>query len=403
MFISCIFHVDMIHSIYSNINMIKTFVFRLYPTKAQAQSLSETIETVRRWYNECLAERKTAYETEKRSVSKFAQLAKVKDYKANNPYAAGIHSHILQVATSDLDKAFQAFFRRVKSGETPGYPRFKSKDRFDSIGLKEYGNGFKIVDKRLKVSGVGNVKVRWHREIEGDIKTVRIKHKAGKWFASFACEVEANPLPKTGKAIGVDVGLSKLLTLSNGETVDNPRNYRKAQARLRVLQRSVARKKKGGANRRKAIRLLQAHHLHVANQRSDFAKKVVFNLVSRFDVIAIEDLQVSNMAHHPTLAKSILDAGWAYFRSHLSFKAEEAGKIVVAVDPAYTSKTCSECGQRIENLTLAVRWINCDCGASLDRDHNAAINILKRAGHARLGSTWDVSPCVLKEAPMPLG
>ncbi|NJM39352.1 MAG: IS200/IS605 family element transposase accessory protein TnpB [Anaerolineae bacterium] len=307
-------------------------------------------------------------------------------------FVIAVHSHILQVATTDLDKAFQAFFRRAKAGESLGYPRFKGRKRFDSFGLKEYGNGFKIADKCLKLSGVGNLKVRWHREVEGQIKTVRIKRNAGKWFAAFACEVEPKSLPYSGEAIGVDVGLSKLLTLSNGESVGNPRNYKNAQARLRVLQRSVARKKKGGANRRKAVGLLQAHHVHVANQRSDFIKKIIFNLVSRFDVIAIEDLQVSNMAQHPTLAKGILDAGWGYFRSHLSFKAEEAGKTVVAVDPSYTSKTCCRCGQRIENLDLSVRWINCDCGASLDRDHNAAINILRRAGHARLGPTWGIGP-----------
>lgn len=383
--------------------MLKTFVFRIYPNKEQVQLLDSTIETCRRWYNECLAERKTAYETEKKSVSKFDQLAKVKDYKKSNPYAATLHSHILQVATSDLDKSFQAFFRRVKHGETPGYPRFKGKDRFDSIGLKEYGNGFKIIDNRLRISAIGNIKVRWHRSIEGEIKTVRIKRTAGKWFASFACDVEPVLLEKTGLEVGVDVGINHLLTTSEGETVENPKWYRASQKRLRVLQRSIARKKKGGANRRKAVRLLQSHHLHTANQRADFIKKTVYELVVRYDVIAIEDLNVSGMSKNHCLSKSVLDAGWGYFRSHLSFKAEEAGKIVVAVDPAYTSKTCSGCGQRIENLTLGVRWINCDCGNSMDRDHNAAINIKSRAGYVRLGSTWSVGSCVPEEAPMPLG
>ena len=187
--------------------MLKTFVFRIYPNKEQIQLLDATIETCRRWYNECLAERKFEYETNRKSISKFDQLAKVKDYKKSNPYAATIHSHILQVVTSDLDKSFQSFFRRVKHGETPGYPRFKGKDRFDSIGLKEYGNGFKIIDKRLRISAIGNIKVRWHRPIEGEIKTVRIKRTAGKWFASFACDVEPVLLEKTGLEVGVDVGI----------------------------------------------------------------------------------------------------------------------------------------------------------------------------------------------------
>jgi len=380
--------------------MFKTFKYRLYPSRTQARLLSQTLETCRRWYNACLEERKTAWETDKRSVGKYAQLRKVKELKDQSAYAAPVHSHILQMVVQDLDKAFTAFFRRVKAGEKPGYPRFKSRDRFHSFGLKEYGNGFRLDGRRLKVSGIGRIPVRWHRPVEGEIKTVRLLYKAGKWYAAFGCEIEAHPLPPTGNEVGVDVGLHHLATLSTGETIENPRWYRVEQARLRILQRRVSRRKLGGSNRRKAIAALQRQHERIANRRGDFLKKMAYGLVARYDRIALEDLQVENMVRNRHLAKTILDAGWSYLSQHLAYKAEEAGRVVHRVTAAYTSKTCSHCGTVFENLSLADRWISCSCGLSLDRDVNAALNILNRAGQARWGATWPVSAtaCVPQEA-----
>lgn len=378
--------------------MLKAFQYRLYPTKSQERLLESTLETCRRFYNACLAERKEAYEQEKRTISKFAQLRQVKTLKQTNPYAATVHSHILQVVVSDLDKAFQAFFRRVKAGEKPGYPRFKGRNRFDSFGLKEYGNGFRLDGRRLKLSGIGRVAVRWHREIEGQIKTARVIRKAGHWYVSFACEVEQpEPLPSTGQSVGVDVGVASLITLSDGAKVDNPKWYRASQAKLRIAQRRVARRKKGGKNRRKAVLQLQRLHVHTQNQRRDFLNKLAHGLVQANDVIAVEDLQIQNMVRNKHLSKSILDSGWGYFRQRLAAKAAEAGRVVVAVNPAYTSKTCSGCGTVFEHLTLSDRWVECACGLSLDRDHNAALNI-QRAGHVRLGITWPIAACVPKEA-----
>lgn len=378
--------------------MLKAFQYRLYPTKSQERLLESTLETCRRFYNACLAERKEAYEQEKRTISKFAQLRQVKTLKQTNPYAATVHSHILQVVVSDLDKAFQAFFRRVKAGEKPGYPRFKGRNRFDSFGLKEYGNGFRLDGRRLKLSGIGRVAVRWHRELEGQIKTARVIRKAGHWYVSFACEVEQpEPLPSTGQSVGVDVGVASLIALSDGTKVDNPKWYRASQAKLRIAQRRVARRKKGGKNRRKAVLQLQRLHVHTQNQRRDFLNKLAHGLVQANDVIAVEDLQIQNMVRNKHLSKSILDSGWGYFRQRLAAKAAEAGRVVVAVNPAYTSKTCSGCGTVFEHLTLSDRWVECACGLSLDRDHNAALNI-QRAGHVRLGITWPVAACVPKEA-----
>lgn len=366
---------------------MKTFRFRLYPTKPQKRLLEVTLETCRRFYNDCLAERKEAYEERQETIGKYAQLRRVKVLKETNPYAKPVHSHILQVVVTDLDKAFQAFFRRVKAGETAGYPRFKGRHRFDSFGLKELGNGFRLDGRRLKLSGIGRVAVRWHREIEGKIKTLRVVRKAGKWYACFSCEVEEQPpLEATGQSIGLDVGIASLITTSLGEKVENPKWYRVGQAKLRVAQRRVARRKKGGSNRRKAIVQLQRVSEHIENRRKDFFNKLACRLVGANDLIAIEDLQVKNMVRNRRLSKSIMDAGWGYFRQRLEAKAVEAGRQVVAINPAYTSKTCSACGTIFEHLTLSDRWVQCECGLSLDRDHNAALNI-QRAGHVRLGLT----------------
>lgn len=377
--------------------MLATYRYRLYPTKSQRRCLDATLETCRRWYNACLEERKTSWETEKRSVGKYEQLRKVKDHRHENTYAAQLHSHILQVTTSDLDKAFQAFFRRIKAGERPGYPRFRSRDRFDSFGLKQCGNGFRLDGRRLRLTGIGRIAVRWHRPVGGTIKTVRIRRQAGKWFACFSCEFEPTARPSGGREVGLDVGIASLLTTSDGEHVENPKWYRSAQARLRVLQRRAARRSRGGANRQKAIGAVARQHERISNRRSDFLKKLVHSLVSTYDRIAVEDLQILNMVQHPHLAKSILDAGWGYFRQHLSFKAECAGRVVVAVAPAYTSGTCSACGHRFETLTLAQRWVECSCGLSMDRDENAARNVLE-AGRASWGVTWPAAACVPQEA-----
>jgi len=377
--------------------MFVTFKRRLYPSRSQERLLSQTLETRRRRCNIRLAGRKDAWESEKRSVSKFAQLAKVKDCRKENPFAGRVHSHVLQGVAADLDKAFQAFFRRVKAGETPGRPRFRGRGRFDSFGFTECGNGFTLDGRRLKLFGIGRAAVRWHRPIEGRIKTLRIRRQAGKRHACFACETEAHPLPPTGREVGVDVGIASLLAASDGERIENPKRRRSEQARLRVLQRRAARRKKGGANRRKAVQALQREHNRIANRRADFIKKIVHGLVARYDHIAIEDVQIVNMAQSHRLSKSILDAGRGCFRKRLSFKAAWAGKMVVAAAPAYTSRMCSACGASLGELTLAQRWVECSCGLSLDRDENAARNALA-LGRSAWGVTWPVAASVPQEA-----
>jgi putative transposase len=370
--------------------MYKVFKYRLYPSKTQAKRLESVRETCRRWYNECLAERKTAWDERRERISKNDQLRRVKEQKATNPWAAEIHSHVLQLVVTDLDKAFQGFFRRVKAGETPGFPRFKGRNRFSSFGYKEYNNGFKIDGRRLRLSGIGRIAVRWHRTIEGEIKTLRLIEKAGKWYACFTCEAEPRRLPATGQEIGIDVGIASLITTSDGEKIENPHWYRREERKLRVLQRRVSRRKLDGSNRRKAVRQLQRQHERITNRRKDYVNKLVHRLIQQYDRIALEDLRIRNMIKNRHLAKSIMDAAWGYLMIRLHVKAAEAGRVVVMVDSKYTSKTCSGCGHVFGDLTLKDRWITCQCNLSLDRDHNAALNILKRAGHVR----WCISSSV---------
>ena len=380
--------------------MLTTFKYRLYPSKKQVALMDETIETCRRWYNLCLGERKNAWETERRNIGKFDQLAKVKDYRKENAYAFRVHSHILQGVVADLDKAFQAFFRRVKIGEAPGYPRFKGKYRFNSFGLKEYGNGFRVDGRRLKVSGIGRIRVRWHRQMEGKIKTLRICKQAGDWYASFACEIpEKAPLTETNQSIGIDVGIHHLLATSEGEVIENPKWYQASQKKFRILNRTLSRRKKGGANRRKAVIAIQKQAQHIVHQREDYLNKLTYRFTQGYDLIALEDLQIVNMVQNRSLSKSILDTGWGYFKQRLIGKAAEAGRRVIEVNPADTSRTCSSCGRIFDHLDLSDRWVKCVCGLSMDRDINAAMNIVNRAGHARWDKSTAIGLRLSQEAP----
>lgn len=361
--------------------MLRTYKYRLYPSKAQECRLYQVLDVCRHWYNMCLAERKWAYQLEERSVTQSQQEKDGIAYRKTFPQAQLVFSQTMQSVCDAVDKAFQAFFRRVKAGEKPGYPRFKGRHHFHSFAFKQFGVGAKLDGRRLKLFGIGRVAVRWHRPIEGEIKIVRIVQKAGMWYACFACEVPENePLPATGNTIGIDVGISALITTSDGRKADNPNYYRAGQTKLRRLQRQLARAKRGSKNRKKKLRRVQRQQEHVANQRRDYLHKLSRQLVNHYDGVALEDLRITNMVRNRHLSKSILDSGWSMFGQFLAYKAENAGRAVAYVDPAYTSKSCSNCGAIFEHLTLSDRWVKCACGLSLDRDHNAAINILKRTG-----------------------
>lgn len=359
--------------------MLKTFRYRLYPNARQIQAIETMLETHRRIYNAALEQRKTEYEQNERSVSYGDQSASYKVARETNEYYQKTNFSSVQRTLKRLDKAFKAFFQRVKSGEKPGYPRFKGRRRLDSMEFT-YSDGSKIRGNKLYIQYVGEIKLKMHRPIPDSIKTVVIRRRAGKYYACFACEIEPMPLEMTGAAIGLDMGISNLITTSDGEFFAPPKYLRQSERKIRVQQRTVARRKKGSKRRRKAIKNLQRTHEHIANQRKDTAHKIARYLVNNYDLIAIENLNTQGLLKNHNLAKSIADAAWNTFVTILSFKAEEAGRQVAKVDPRYTSQQCSTCGEIVKK-DLSVRVHDCPrCGLKIDRDVNAAINILARTG-----------------------
>lgn len=380
----------------------KTFKYKLIPTPAQQAGLDAVLWRCRTLYNAALDQRITAWQRCQVSVSRYEQEAELKAIRAEMPAYAAIHSHVLQDVLARLDRTYQAFFRRVQRGEKAGFPRFKGRDsrRFHSFTFKEYGNGARLDNGVLVLSKIGRLALRWSRPLEGTPKTVTISKEADGWYVAISCaEVPVKALPLRGEETGIDLGLASFATLADGSSIANPRLFRVAEQRLKRAQRRVSRRVKGSKRRRKAVRWLAKAHAKVRRARADFHHKTALSLVRQYDTIYHEDLQTANMVQNHHLAKSISDAGWGGFLSILSFKAEEAGKTVVAVPPAYTSQACSGCGVLVQK-GLSVRWHSCpDCGTSLHRDHNAALNILRRgregrAGQALQASTWAVGPSV---------
>jgi len=364
----------------------KTFKYKLKPTAEQERELERVLRACRRLYNTALEQRKTAYERCGVSLSRYGQEAELKDIRAAMPEYAAMHSHVLQDVLARLDKAFQAFFRRIREGQTPGYPRFHGRDRYNSFTYKEFDNGARLDNGFLLLSKIGRMAVRWSRPLEGTPKTVTVSREADGWYVGFSCaDVPMQPLPATGQETGIDLGIEAFATLADGTRIFNPGWYRQAERALKTAQRRVSRRKKGSNRRRKAVKLLAKAHLKVKRQRADFHHKTALTLVQQNDTIYHEDLRTANMVKNHSLAKSISDAGWSAFLSILHAKAAYAGRRVVAVPPAYTSQMCSGCGVLVRK-GLSVRWHSCpECGTSLHRDHNAAKNI-ERAGQALRGA-----------------
>ncbi|HET8905585.1 MAG TPA: transposase [Ktedonobacterales bacterium] len=363
----------------------KAYQYKLKPTPDQERELERVLWRCRTLYNTALEERSTAYRRCGVTLTGSQQQAELPDVKAAFPEYAAIHSHVLQDVLTRLDNTYQAFFRRVQAGQTPGFPRFQGRDRYHSFTYKQYGNGARLDNGFLVLAKIGRVAVRWSRPLEGTPKTVTISREADGWYAVLSCaEAPAQPLPPTGRETGIDVGLKVFLITADGEIVENPRLHRRGEKKLAKAQRRVSKRKKGSHRRRKAVGNLQRAHQMVKRQRADFHHKTALKLLRGYDTIYLEDLQVANMVRNRQLAKSISDVGWAQFRTILAAKAAYAGRRVVAVPPAYTSQDCSGCGTRIPK-SLSMRTHVCtSCGLVLDRDENAARNI-QWAGQALRG------------------
>lgn len=337
--------------------------------------MNQWLEECRWLFNHFLAERKEAWEQEQRSINYHAQATSLPTLKEQRPTLASVHSQVLQNVAVRIDLAFKAFFRRVKAGEKPGYPRFRGKGRYDSFTFPQ--SGFSLNGNILRLSKIGNVKVVLHRPVEGQIKTCTIKRSStGKWYVMFSCEWEPAPLPENNEAVGIDVGLHSFATLSTGEQIENPKFFRQEEKALAKAQRKLSKAEKGTPERKKCRKVVARIHERIAWKRQDFIHQHSRKIVNHFGIIAVEDIQVNRMLHNHCLAKSISDAAWSGFFQLLAIKAEWAGRKFVAVNPAYTSQTCSGCGHR-QKMPLSERVFKCPCcGAELDRDVNAALNIL---------------------------
>jgi putative transposase len=381
----------------------KTYKEKLRPTPAQERALERVLWRCRTLYNTALEQRITAWQRCHVSLTRYQQEAELKAIREAFPEYAAIHSHVLQDVLARLDTTYQAFFRRLMNGERPGFPRFQGRERYHSFTFKEYGNGARLENGSLVLSKIGRIAVRWSLPVKGTIKTVTVSKEADGWYVCCSCAaVPLEPLPLTGRETGIDVGLKVFLITAEGQPVKNPRHYRRAERALKKAQQRVSRRKKGSNRRRKAVQVLARRHQHVRRQRHNFHHQTALDLVRAYDVIYVEAIQPANLSRRPApkqdehghyvhngasrkagLNKSIHDAGWRQFLSILACKAACAGKRVEAVPPAYTSQDCSGCGKRMQ-IALSMRTHICtNCGLILDRDENAARNILWRGQRLR--------------------
>ena len=360
-------------------------------------TLETWLDACQNLYNQGLAMRSETFKATGKSTSYNSQAKMLTDLRRQSPFWNSLHIDILQDTLRRLDKAYDAFFRQLKAGENPGFPRFKGRGRYRSITFSHLSvdliRNVRRKFARVVVPKLGHVKIRYHRPLpEGNhIKTLTIQRKASGWYANITVEVDDVPKVDIQTAIGVDVGLESLLTTSEGDKVENPRHLRHAEDALKKKQRHLARRKKGSARKRKQNTILAKHHEHVANQRRDFHYKTAHRLFSQYDAVVIEGLTIDNMKRNHYLAKSISDAGWGNFRLALASKAENAGKHLLEVPPHGTSQVCSGCGTIVKK-SLSIRTHRCDCGLTLDRDHNAAINILGAATALRGGVVGPITP-----------
>lgn len=370
--------------------MVRVYRYRLYPTHGQDAAMRETLARLCELYNAALQHRRDAYRKAGESVSAYSQMRELVGVRVVRPEYAEIHTHLLQDAITRLDRAYRAFFRRVKSGDAPGFPRFKPSRRYRTFTFKDAANhnGVRVLagGKRVKLAGIGNVKVKLHRPIEGRIKQASITLSGdGHWYVAFVCDdVPAKPLANTGRTVGIDVGITTFAALSDGTMVDNPRPYEAAHDGLARAQRRVSRRKRGSKRRRRAVTLLAKQAARVQRVRLDFHHKTARAIVDTFDSIAVEDLNIKGLARM-RLAKQVHDAAWAQFTTILANKAESAGREFYRVDPRGTSQQCSGCLVRVPK-GLHVRVHACPhCGLVEDRDVNAARNVQRRGQRLRGG------------------
>ena len=386
-------------------HMLLTYRYRIYPTQEQEAWLFRVLEHLRELHNSARLNRIRAYEEEGRFVSYQEQTKILTEARKRHSDFKEIPQDFQNHALRRVDKAFANFRRRLKQGSnTPGFPRHRRRIRSLTFSLRKYkdkhGNRVRenpIVETgtrldRLKVPKLGEVKIRMSRSLTGDPKEVDIVKKASGWYAHISCDIGDTPKVEPTDAIAIDVGTTHYLTTSEGEQIYNPRWYRQAEGLLQKHSKDLSRKKKGSHRWQKQHYELALHHERTANKRKDFIGKLVYKLFHHYknNVLISEDLQVSNMVKNHHLSKSISDVSWSMFFDWCASIAARDGLHYHKVNPRNTSQICSSCGVKSpKKLSLAVRTFKCDsCGKSIDRDHNAALNILYRAAEALLGERW---------------
>ena len=358
-----------------------TYKYRLRPTRLQVSQLEQTLEVCRWVYNETLATRKNTYEQTGQNLGYYKTKSLLPDWKQDKPELKNVHSQVLQNVVMRVDLAFQAFFRRVKAGEDPGYPRFKGYGRYRSITYPQYGNGVTLNDFTLRLSKIGDVRVKLHRPVEGTIKTVTVQcDNNARWSVCFSCEVEIKPLPPTDKIVGIDVGLKTFATLSDGTAIKRQRWMKRDASDIARLQRKKERFAKGTTKRRKVIHALGHAYKRSTNRRGNFTHQESRKLVNTYQVMVFEKLDIQGMQAKKNRAinRNIADVAWGQFMQYTAYKAEKAGRAVLFVNPRGTTQECSGCGETVSK-DLSVRVHDCPhCGLKLDRDLNASLNILAR-------------------------
>lgn len=357
--------------------MRKTFIFRAKINNITETNCSEWLDICRTVYNSALNQRINVFKESGKTISVYDQHKQLPNIKKNFPEIKIVNSQTLQDVLERLDKAYKNFFRRVKKGEKPGFPRFKNSNSYNSFTLKQ--TGYVLDGRYLYIKNIGKFKLFLSRPIEGDIKTITIRRMpTGKWFVAFSCDnVPIKQFPQTDKEIGIDVGIKSFCVDSEGNQVVNPKYLINAEKQLRRRYRKLSRRKKGSRRRNKARILVARAHEKVTNQRKDFLHKTSNQYIDGFQTIYVEDLKIKNMVKNRHLSKSISDCSWGMFFQFLSYKAENADRKVIKVNPSGTSQICSSCGERVPK-NLSVRIHSCPfCGLKIDRDLNASLNILQ--------------------------
>lgn len=359
-----------------------SYKFRLYPTKAQKEQMTKNFGCCRYVFNHFLAQRQDQYKENGKAPTRFQQDKSLTELKRELPWLKEADSTSLQASLQDLDMAYQNFFRRVKHGGKPGYPRFKSKRQHRrSYKSKCVSTNIKVLDGAVQLPKLGEVKCRVSRKVEGRVLSATVSQEpSGKYFVSLCCtDVDVKHLSKTGAAVGIDLGIKDLAITSDGAKYDNLHSYKRNLKKLARLQRQLSRKSKGSRSREKArIKIAQLYG-HIANQRNDAIHKMTTQLVRSNDIICVEDLSSKNMMRNHKLALHISDAAWGEIRRQLTYKADWYGKELVIIDRFFpSSQTCGCCGCRNKEVkNFGVRFWTCpQCGAFHDRDVNAAKNIL---------------------------